>query len=203
VERSPAAKGSTAVWGAKRLAEFEAAIDHLEQAVSDCPEARWDASVWVVKKTDPWVWPKDGPGDGRTEEAIQVFSSFWLIAYHCLFFLDMYLWDCVGRWATPPEFANGPVDQGIDEYGAARFPNIHYTPEQLLEYVRYCRSRARQVLRSLTERQLRSRTPAWHPHAGKTFKALLNVNLTHVREHSQQLADFVASRPASAGQHMV
>jgi len=66
--------------------EFEAAIDRLEQSLVECPEQHWGSSLWVVKRSDPWMWPHDGVGDGtRTEEAIQVFSTFWLIAYHCLF----------------------------------------------------------------------------------------------------------------------
>ena len=49
---------------------FEAAIDRLEAALRECPDDLWDRSIWVVKKTDPWIWPKDGQAHGRTEESI-------------------------------------------------------------------------------------------------------------------------------------
>lgn len=194
MESAARKKRSAADWGSSRLAEFEAAIDRLEQSLVECPEQHWDTSLWVVKRSDPWMWPRDGVGDGiRTDEAIQVFSAFWLVAYHCLFFLDFYLWDGTGRWSTPPEFVNGPMDQGIDDHGAARLPNVRYSPAELLGYVSYCRARAREVLTNLRDSQLRRRCPSWHPHAGKTFRALLYVNLTHIREHGGQLADFLAS----------
>ncbi len=174
------------------LGEFEVAIDRLERALRECPDERWHTSLWVVKRTDPWMWPKGGDGDGRTEDAIQVFSAFWLIAYHCLFFLDLYCWDEAGSFATPPEFANGPEDQGIDEFGAARFPNVTYSREELLGYVAYCRGRVRATLANLTDRQRAIKLRPGHPHAGKTFEQLLEVNLAHVREHGDQLATFIA-----------
>ncbi|HEX6488257.1 MAG TPA: DinB family protein [Candidatus Dormibacteraeota bacterium] len=174
------------------LAEFEIAIDRLERAIRGCPEEHWGSSLWVVKRTDPWMWPKGGPGDGRTEAAIQVFSQFWLIAYHCLFFIDLYCWDETGHFATPPEFANGPEDQGIDEFGAARFPNVSYSREQLLGYLAYGRGRVRTTLGGLTDAQRAIKLRPGHPHAGKTFEQLLGVNLAHVREHGDQLTAFIA-----------
>ena len=174
------------------LGDFQSAIDRLEESVKDCPDEHWGSSLWVVKRTDPWMWPGAGDGDGRTEEAIQVFSAFWLIAYHCLFFLDLYCWDEIGRFATPPDFANGPEDQGIDEFGAARFPNVMYSRDQLLGYVDYCRSRVRETLTNLTHAQCAIKLSPGHPQAGKTFEQLLGVNLAHVREHGDQLKAFIA-----------
>jgi hypothetical protein len=174
------------------LREFESAIDRLEQALRDCPAEHWESSVWVVRRSDPWMWPREGVGDGRTEADIQVFSAFWLIAYHCLFFLDLYCWDQTGSFATPPEFADGPEDQGIDEHGAARFPNVGYSREQLLGYADFCRARVRRTLANLTDSQRATKLRRGHPHAGKTFEQLLQVNLAHVREHGEQLSSFVA-----------
>ena len=172
---------------------FEAAIDQLEAALRECPDDLWDRSVWVVKKTDPWIWPKDGQAHGRTEESIQVFSTFWLVAYHCLFFLDFYLWDGTGEWATPPTFAGGPEEESIDEHGAARPPTVRYTREQLLGYATYGRERARRVLGEVSPSQLRLVMPKGHPRAGQSFRAVIRANLEHVREHGSQLAEFVAS----------
>ena len=174
------------------LNDFESAIDRFERALKDCTDDHWESSLWVVKRADPWIWPKGDGGDGRTDETIQVFSAFWLIAYHCLFFLDLYCWDETGGFATPPEFANGPEDQGIDEFGAARLPNVKYSRQQLLRYVDYCRTRVRETLARLTDAQRAIKLRPGHPHAGKTFEQLIGVNLTHLREHCDQLTAFVA-----------
>ena len=184
---------SAAYWRREGLAEFEAGIDVLERALRDCPDQHWDSSLWVVKRTDPWMWPREGAGDGRTEEDIQAFSAFWLVAYHCLFFLDFYLWDGEGEWGTPAEFANGPEDQDIDEHGAARFPNDRYSREQLHGYAAYDRDRARSILANVGEAELQRRCPSGHPRAGRTFAELLDVNLAHLREHGEQLRGFLAS----------
>ena len=79
--------------------------------------------MWRVKRTDPWMWPHADMDDGsRTEEQIQVFSAFWLVAYHCLFFVDFYLWDGTGDWSPPPAFQGGHAEQPIGADGAAPLP---------------------------------------------------------------------------------
>jgi hypothetical protein len=144
--------------------------------------------MWKVKRTDPWMWPREShDGPNRTEEQIQVFSSFWKVAAHCLFFVDFYLWDGTGHWSAPPELAGGPEDLPIGEDGAAILPSRAYTREELLRVLDHCRRRARGVLGSLTETQLRRQLPANHPRSGKTFEELLVINLDHLGEHGGQL----------------
>jgi hypothetical protein len=175
--------------GRELLPEFEPAIDELESGLRACPEDRWEAPLWRVRLSDPWMLPRRGVVDGsRTEEAIQVFSAFWMVAYHCLHFLDFYLWDGSGSWRPPVRFIGGPEDQPIGDDGAAPLPSQVYTRDDLLGYLAYCRTRARAVFGGLTESQLPRRCGPQHPHRGKTFEELLQVNLAHLREHAQQLA---------------
>jgi DinB superfamily len=144
--------------------------------------------MWKVKRTDPWMWPRAEMDDGsRTEEQIQVFSAFWLVAYHCLFFVDFYLWDGTGDWSPPPEFAGGHAEQPIGADGAAPLPSGTYSRSELLGLVDHCRKRSRGVLSALTDEQLSLRCGSWHPHRGKTFRELLQVNLAHLGEHGGQL----------------
>lgn len=141
-----------------------------------------------MEPSDPWMWPRDGASPGRTVAQIQVFSAFWMVAYHCLRFVDFYLWDGSGTWSPPERFAGGPEEDPIGADGAARLPRVRYTREDLLGYAGHCRRRARSVLGSLSEEQLRRRCGPEHPHRGKTFAQLLDFNLAHLREHADQLA---------------
>ena len=70
---------------------FAAAIDQLEDAVRRCPDELWQENLWVVTPDDPGV--------ALDEAALQVYSEFWYLAYHALFFLDAYL---TGPEATSP-----------------------------------------------------------------------------------------------------
>ncbi len=90
--------------------QFEAAIDGLEEALRDCPDELWEASMWHVPRTDPWVWPKPGtdPVRERTDESIQRFSAFWVVAYHCLWFLEFYLSADPSGFESPEFVRGGP-----------------------------------------------------------------------------------------------
>ncbi len=151
------------------------------------------------------MWPRDGGETaGRTEAQIQVFSAFWMVAYHCLHYVDFYLWDGTGDWRPPPRFADGPEMNSIGPDGAARLPQVSYSRDDLLEYLEYARRRARSVLGGLTESQLQLRRHRPdHPHRSRTFGELLQINLDHLREHTAQLAggrDPRGRGPAAADQ---
>lgn len=153
----------------------------------------WHTSLWEVKKTDPWVWPADGKGDGtHTEASIQVFSAFWYVAYHCIFNLDFYLSGGPINFETPEPFG-GPEEHGADERGA-QLPYREYTRAELLTYLAHGRAKAARVLAELTHEQITSPCPAGSPHAGKPFGTVLEINVAHVEEHGRQLAGLVADR---------
>jgi hypothetical protein len=175
--------------------EFDDAIDQLEAALRACPDGLWEASLWRVERSDPWIWPPDDqPEPGRTDESIQVFSAVWMAAYHCLFYLDFYLTTDVDAFETPAYVRGGVEEDPLDESGAARFPDRVYPRDVLLRYLEYGRGRAREVIPSVTEAELATRCPPGHPHAGKTFAELLRVNLAHVRQHGGQIRDFLAGQ---------
>lgn len=64
--------------------QFGAAIDMLENALEQCPDALW--------------------GD-RTQE-----PEFWYVVYHALFFLDLYLSDTMEGFAPPAPFTMCEMD---------------------------------------------------------------------------------------------
>jgi hypothetical protein len=175
------------------IRDFDDAIDELEAALRECPDDLWEASLWEVKRTDAWIWPADNkPEPGRTDESIQVFSAVWVVAYHCLFYLDFYTTTDMASFETP-EFIRGGVEEDpINEFGTAKFPEPVYPRELLLKYLDHGRARVRDVLSSATDEDLAKRCPTYHPHVGKTLAELLEVNLAHVREHGGQIRAFVA-----------
>jgi hypothetical protein len=179
---------------ASLLRAFDDAIDVLEAGLRTCPDDLWEKSLWEVKRTDAWIWPpKDEPEPGRTDATIQVFSALWMVAYHCLFYLDFYVTTDMESFETPEYIRGGVEEDPINEFGAARFPDHVYPRELLLRYLDHGRARAREVIASLADEDLAKRCPRHHPHAGKTLAQLLDVNLEHIREHGGQIAAAVGA----------
>ncbi len=179
---------------APSVKEFDDAIDTLESALRACPDELWEASLWEVRRTDPWIWPRSGdPEPGRTDETIQIFSSVWMIAYHCLFYLDFYVTTDMASFETPEYIRGGVEEDPINEFGTAKFPDAVYPRDLLLRYLDHGRARVRNILPSLTEEDLEERLPPHHPHGGKTLAQLLHVNLHHVREHGGQISTLVGT----------
>src|SRR3981081_1403358 len=95
---------------------FAAAIDQLEHALRACPDALWQESLWEVSPEDPGVEQDGAP--------IQVSPAFWYVAYHALFFLDLYL--SGGRELLDAGFAP-PAPFRADEHEAGALPHRVYT----------------------------------------------------------------------------
>ena len=69
----PAESGVSTIWKTIIWRQFGAAIDMLENAIRACPDELWSDP----SKRPAWV-SRDVVG-------------FWYLAYHTLFFLDLYL----------------------------------------------------------------------------------------------------------------
>lgn len=185
--------GVEAVDREKLCEAFDAAIDDLEEALRSCPDELWETSMWHVPKTDPWVWPAAGvpPVPERTEESIQQFSAFWVVAYHCLWFLDFYVDADPSGFESPEYVRDGPEEMAWPSDGAAPLAERPFPREVLLAYADHGRRRVRQRIEEVPEEEFAARCGPNHPHAGKTLRQLLDVNLAHVREHGGQMLEFV------------
>lgn len=173
--------------------QFDAAIDVLEDALRACPDERWEESMWPVPRTDPWVWPAPGtePVLERTDESIQQFSAFWVVAYHCLWFLDFYVTADPSGFESPEYVRGGPEEMPWPADGAAPLADRVVSRNDLLAYVDHGRRQVRARIETASDDDFAARCGPRHPHAGKTLRELLDVNLDHVREHGAQLAEFV------------
>lgn len=175
--------------------QFDEALDVFEDALRSCPDELWEASLWHVPRTDPWVWPAPGtePIPERTDESIQQFSAFWAVAYHCLFFLDFYVRADPAGFTTPEYVRGGPEEMDWPADGAAPLSDRVFDRPTLLDYLTHGRRQVRERIETMAPAELEERCASWHPHAGKTLDQLLQVNLAHIREHGGQMTAFVAA----------
>jgi hypothetical protein len=133
--------------------QFGAAIDMLEGAVRACPE-----SIWRDR-------------DRRPET--------WYLAYHTLFWLDLYL-------SGPVEGFRPPAPFGLEELDPAGvLPDRVYTREELLTYLEHGRAKCRTTIATLTEARAAERHAFGWGEA--SFAELLLYNLRHVQHHAAQL----------------
>jgi uncharacterized damage-inducible protein DinB len=140
-------------WRSAIRQQFHAAIDMLANAIEACPE-----SVW--------------PGEGR--------GAFWYLAFHVLFFLDLYLSpEDEAQFQPPPPFGRGELDDEVV------LPERVYRKEELVGYLNHCRKKLDAVMAEMTE--------AWvaHPcpfeYRAMSNGELLLYNMRHVQHHAAQL----------------
>lgn len=141
-------------WKRALWQQFGAAIDMLENAMLACPE-----ELWSDRSQRP---------------------EFWYVAYHTLFFLDLYLSGAVEGWAPPPPFNLDELDP------AGILPERPFTKAELLAYLAHGRTKGRTTILALTDEQ------AWRlcafPWAREiSFAELLLDNMRHVQHHAAQL----------------
>jgi uncharacterized damage-inducible protein DinB len=133
--------------------QFGAAIDMLENAMDCCPEPLW--------------------GD-RTKR-----PEFWYVAFHTLFFIDLYLSESDVGFSPPEPFT---LDE-MDERGL--MPERVYTKEELQKYLAYGREKCRTTIVAMTEKKANRRCGfEW---LDLSVEELLLYNMRHVQHHAGQL----------------
>ena len=162
-------------WSTTLWQQFGATIDMLDNALIACPDSLWRQPVWYDLSVPP-----------RGVE-------FWYVAYHALFWLDLYLSGSAEGFAPPAPFTL----EELDPAGVA--PSRPYTREELRTYLAYVRHKGQMRLGALTEEQ--ARQPIDFPWAkGKdvSYFELQLYNLRHVQEHAAQLALFLGQNAIHA-----
>ena len=148
-------------WKTMLWRQFGAAIDMLENALRACPDELWNVRLW----DDP-AFPSG-------------FSEFWYVAYHTLFWLDLYLSGRVEGFAPPAPFTLDELDP------AGRLPERQYSKNQLQAYLMHCRQKCQATIEALTDEQ--ARQPCKFAWGEASFAELLLDNMRHVQEHAAQL----------------
>jgi hypothetical protein len=162
---------STALWP-----QFGAAIDMLDNALVACPDSLWREDVWQ----DPSVLSQG--------------AEFWYVAYHALFWLDLYLSRSAKGFAPPAPF-------GLEELDPAGvLPARPYTREELRTYLAFARAKCHATIDSLTDEQAGQFVDIpWAQGRAFSYLELQLYNMRHVQEHAAQLCVFLGQHAIHAG----
>src|SRR5207244_2511582 len=135
--------------------QFEAALCMLNQCVEACPPQHWEGKI--ANGTFRWV------------------------AYHTLFFVDLYL-------STEDAFTLRDVhERGGDEREPVLSPGL--SKDETLSYLKVCRHRMLETLASETPGSLQGPSGfSWKP----ISRGELHIqNLRHVQHHTAQLSAYL------------
>ena len=143
--------------------QFHAAIDMLGNAMEACPD-----TVWF------------DPGQ----------HAFWYLAFHTLFFVDLYLSEeDESRFHPPPPF-------GLTEFQEGVLPERAYSKEELHAYLRYCRKKLDAVIAAMTVTWVANACP--FSFREMSNGELLLYNMRHVQHHAAQLNMLLRQKTGSA-----
>jgi DinB superfamily len=153
-------------WNTALWSQFGAAIDMLDNALVACPDSLWRQRAWRA----PHPLPPE-------------YTEFWNLAFHALFWLDLYLSGSAEEFAPPTPFTRDELDpDGI-------VPDQPYTREQLRAYLASTRQKCHTTLATLTDEQARQPVAfPWARGQAVSYFELQLYNMRHVQEHAAQLS---------------
>jgi hypothetical protein len=143
------------------LGQFGATLSVLDQCAQQCPEDRWGGPV------------------GN--------HAFWHVAYHALFFADLYL--------SPDEASFEPPSFYREDYhffGRKPWPpyetvvaDVPYPKDTILEYVELCRAKASRSIARETPESLEGPCGFWWYKVPRAEFYLINIR--HIQHHAAQM----------------
>ena len=159
-------------WKTTIWQQFGATIDMLDNALAACPDDLWQSRLWTPHPEYP------------------ASSEFWYLAYHALFWLDLYLSGAVAGFTPPAPFTLGELDpSGV-------FPKEPYSKEVLRAYLKHGREKCQRTIEALTDEAAKRRCR--FPWGEISFAELLLYNMRHIQEHAAQLNLMLGQQVGSA-----
>jgi hypothetical protein len=164
-------------WKTLLWRQFGASIETLEKTIISCPDEVWGD---LVKK--PEFWSKTyhleiQNGEPHLKQSRH--QEFWYIAYHTLFFLDLYLSESGEGFIPPAPFGLSE----LDPEGA--LPERVYTKDESIAYLKHCYEKCRVRIESMTEEKAHHILN--HVWKGLSGAEALLYTLRHVQHHAAQL----------------
>jgi hypothetical protein len=143
--------------------QFIASIEMLSEAIRACPEELWQAKLWDNLSAPPG------------------FSDFWYVAYHTLFWLDLYLSGAAEGFTPPASFDLNELEpQGV-------LPEKVFSKDELLAYLDHCRLECSRILDAFTDEKAHQDCEFPWSKGKISYAELLLDNMRHVQEHGAQL----------------
>jgi hypothetical protein len=118
------------------------------------------------------------------------FSDFWYVAYHTLFWLDLYLSGAVEGFIPPAPYNLDELDP------SGLLPERVFSRDELLAYLEHCRQKCHQTIEGLTDEKANQLSNFTWAKNGLSFAELLVENMRHVQEHGAQLSMLLGQRAA-------
>ena len=171
-------------WNAALWQQFGAAMDMLDNALVACPDSLWRERLWSEPRDDPQP----------------PFGEFWFIAYHTLYWLDLYLSSIAesSSTVTPPS-PPSPFPAPSLDADAGTPTERSYTKDELRVYLAYMRQKCQSsIAMVLGERARYPYEFPWERGQGRpiSYMELMLYTMRHTQEHAAQLSLFL-------GQHGV
>ena len=133
--------------------QFGGSLEMFEDAIERCPKETWNDS-----SREP---------------------RFWYVAYHTLFWLDLYLGGTLDGFHPPAPFTLDELKpEGV-------LPEPVYSNDVLRRYLAHCRAKCRRTLADLTDAG--AERECVFPRRTYRFAELLLYNLRHLQHHVGQL----------------
>jgi hypothetical protein len=142
------------IWKTTIAEQLGAAIDMLDNAIVACPDKLWSDHSQKVE--------------------------YWYIAYHTLFFLDLYLSGSVEGFTPPAPFTLSELDP------AGIIPEQPYTKEELQNYLNHNRRKCQLTIEALTDQRACEKCSfQWLKEVNRLD--LIFISIRHVQHHTAQL----------------
>ena len=164
-------------WSAALWQQFGAALDMFDNALLACPASLWRERLW----SDP---PDHSQPSG---------GEFWFVAYHTLYWLDLYLSSVADSpsGAKPPSPFPAPALDAEDDP-----PEQPYTKDDLRAYLAYSKQKCHRTVDTLTSERARDAYEfPWEKGQGRpiSYLELLLYAMRHTQEHAAQLSLFLGA----------
>lgn len=191
------------IWVEALGRSFQQALDLMDAAVRDCTDELWQTNMWQVPSPEAAREVRGPDGNlvtdpGQRQALVQLYGTPWGVAWHALERFDFQLTGGLVPWHIWPGFGERtgftppPVRSvRMSPYGGLDVTTLSapWGSADLLAYAGYCRQRALDTLKEVTD----ERAATLIRRKGRTYAWTLMRTTLHVVEHASQVRQFITA----------